>query len=94
MSNFNRSKKYKVNELIVSKKDDTGVSLLVSLDDSDCFYKIDGIASKAWEMLSNNQSIDEVIKNLSSQYPTHKDQLLSDLDAFFQDLVKLGVLIE
>lgn len=94
MSKFNRNIKYKINELIVSKKDENGASLLVSLDDSDSFYKIDGIASEAWEALCLDCDPEKVIKKLTILYPDHNDQLILDLDVFFQKLVDLKVLIE
>jgi hypothetical protein len=87
-------KKYSINELIVSKTDDQGSSLLVSLDESDSFYRIDGIASEAWNLLVQNPNLEEITKKLTAEYPDHKDQLLVDLEAFFLKLIELKVLIE
>jgi hypothetical protein len=38
--------------------------------------------------------LEEITKNLTAEYPDHKDQLLVDLEAFFLKLIELKVLIE
>jgi hypothetical protein len=92
MSLLNGTKEYKVSDLIVSKKDSAGISMLVSLDESENFYRIDGIASQAWEMIVEGLSLAQISQNLISQYPDHKEEVLKDLEAFIHKLIELKIL--
>jgi hypothetical protein len=92
MNELDLNKLYKVNDLIVSKKDSHGINMLVSLDESNFFYRIDGIASSAWDMLVEGLSFQEISEKLISQYPEHKTQVIQDLEEFFKQLIEMKIL--
>ncbi len=66
--------------------------MLVSLDESENFYRIDGMASQAWGMLEEGLSLSQISQNLISQYPDHKEEVLKDLEAFIHKLIELKIL--
>jgi hypothetical protein len=94
MSIMNSDKVYKVSELIVSKKDQAGVHMLVSLDESDNFFRIDGLASTVWDMLVAGKTAPFICQTLISQYPENKEQIDQDVAGLISKLIELKILEE
>jgi hypothetical protein len=94
MSILTSNKAYKVSDLIVSKKDSAGINLLVSLDESDNFFRIDGLASVVWDMLQKEHSFTFIHQTLTDKYPQNKDDVTRDLEALLKQLIELKILVE
>ncbi len=78
---------------VVSRKNQDGTVVLMKLDDSNVFFKIDGIAAQVWEELSNKQSVGELVKKFQEKYPKHADKVESDIDSFLRGLVEKSLVM-
>lgn len=94
MSKLDYDKIYPVSELIVSKRDSKGINLLVGLDDSQNFFKIDGIASDVWDLLLEAKTLNEIIIHVNEQYPDHLEQIKKDVEQLIHQLLELKVIKE
>jgi len=71
---------------LVARNNDDGTIVIMRMDESSLFFKIDGVAADIWKGLNKNQSLKEIFAEVKSQYDVEDDQLLSDLSTFIGDL--------
>lgn len=82
----------KFQEDIVTRKNENGSIVLMKMDDSDIFFKINGIAAEIYTEIEKGQKLNNIFKDLCSRYPDKEDQLISDIDSFLKKLDTLSLL--
>ena len=78
---------------IVCRQNQDGTVVLMKLDESDVFFKIDGIAAQVWNELSTHQSIKQINEKFAAKYPEHRANLEKDIRTFVGELLKRKLVI-
>lgn len=71
---------------LVARNNDDGTIVIMRMDESSLFFKIDGVAADIWKGLGKNQGLKEIFAEIKSQYDVEDEQLLSDISTFIGDL--------
>lgn len=80
-------------EIIVRKNQDETV-IVMRLDESAMFYKIDGIAAKVWSSLVERKTLTQLVEEFSNQHPEHKAQVGEDISNFVNDLLNKNLILK
>jgi hypothetical protein len=67
-----------------------GESVLLNLQNEQ-YYGLDDIGTRMWEVLTNNQSIEESYQVLLAEYQVEPEQLRQDLQSLIEKLVEHGL---
>ncbi|HAR43989.1 MAG TPA: hypothetical protein DCS07_15365 [Bdellovibrionales bacterium] len=78
---------------VVSRRNQDGTVILMKLDESNLFFKIDGIAAATWGEYENPVTLNALIEKYSAVYTENQDQLTRDLTAFHQELSRRGLIV-
>lgn len=82
-------------ENIVTRKNDNGSVILMKMDDSDNFYKIEGVASFIWrEAVDNCRSIGEIFDQIIKTHDVEPAQLDKDIKKLIDDLQSNQLIVE
>ncbi len=85
---INESLKLEKCEDVVSRKNANDVIVLMKMDDSSSFFKINGVAAQVWDLLNEGMSIKEVLDRLVNEYDVTRDQLYTDIKALVNTLIE------
>lgn len=77
---------------LVSRKNDDGTTILMKMDDSETFYKIDGVAAEVWNELSAGKSVKSVIEEVANTYETDPSTVENDVKNLLTDLEKFNLI--
>lgn len=92
MTNIDYSKTYSILEDVVSRNNQDGTFVLMKMDDSEMFYKIDGVAAEVWKGLEQKLNLDSIKNKLMSEYNVSESQLKSDIDQLVSTLLNKKLL--
>lgn len=79
---------------VIARKNQDGTVIVMRLDESSIFYKIDGIAAQVWGSLSQSKNMAQLITEFEQLYPENKTDLQKDIPPFLGDLLQKKLLIE
>lgn len=79
---------------IISRSNQDGTVILMRMDETNLFYKIDGIASAVWTELGNRTTLQNLITLFSEKYPAHRNKLEKDIPCFINELQKHDLLVK
>ncbi len=88
---------YKAASDIVARHNQDGTVIVMRLDESSLFYKINGLAAKVWASYgSSNEAkkLSNVVEEMASQHPEFSTRLQQDIPKFVSELVQKKLLIE
>ena len=81
-----------VSKETIARVNQDGTVIVMKLDESSLFYKIDGIAAEVWSCLTQQKTTTELLREIETKYPTFKSQLSSDVPQFIGELLKKNLL--
>jgi hypothetical protein len=55
------------------------------------YYSLDGVASRIWIFLLAGRTAHEIVTELIHEYDVSREQATGDVDRFFQDLERHGL---
>jgi transcriptional regulator CtsR len=84
--------KYELSEDIVSRTNQDGTVIIMKMDDSNNFYKINGVAAEIWTGLSAQKNMDIIIANILTQYNVTEEVLKNDAESLLKTLVQKQLL--
>lgn len=90
-SGFDSNTVFKPVSDIVSRQNQDGTIVIMKLDGDNVFYKINGVAAEIWSQFPENQSIGNIIKDLSKRYNVDETKIYQDSEAFLKELVNLNL---
>jgi hypothetical protein len=64
--------------------------VLLNLD-SECYFGLDEVGARMWDVLSSSPSIEAGIERLLEEYDVEPDRLRADVEAFVGGLVDNGL---
>jgi len=85
---------YQIASGTVARKNPDGSMIVMKMDDSSFFYKIDGIASEVWSLLSEKTSSDKLVSELTKKYPDFSENLQKDIPVFMTELLNKKLIME
>lgn len=71
-----------------------GSVILMRLDESSNFYKIDGIAAQIWQSLSNSKSVTDLISEQVEKLPQFATELKNDIPPFVASLLEKKLIVQ
>lgn len=87
------SKGLLVSKELIARKNQDGTVIIMKLDESTHFYKIDGIAADVWFGLAQQRSsLLELMPTLKSKYPKFQTELDADVPKFVLELLNKKLL--
>jgi hypothetical protein len=84
--------KYELSEDIVARTNQDGTVIIMKMDDSNNFFKINGVAAEIWTGLSAQKNMDVIIANILKQYNVTEDVLKNDAETLLKTLVQKQLL--
>lgn len=75
-----------VNDAILSRINSDGKVALISLDDDDAFFNIEGLAIKVWEGIDGKESVDGLIEKVLSDSSIPRERFFDDSYNFLKEL--------
>jgi hypothetical protein len=90
MSNIqiNDDSKFSKHEDVVSRKNANDIVVLMKMDDSSSFFKINGVAAEVWELIDSGMSVGEVVAKITSEYDVSEEQLKKDINGLLTSLLE------
>lgn len=82
----------KFHEEIVSRKNENGSVILMKMDNSDVFFKVDGIAADVYKELEKGQSLSDIFTSLSEKFPGKEDQITNDINSLLKKMRDFNLL--
>lgn len=79
-------KKVSVGSDLVARNNEDGTIVVMRMDESNLFFKIDGVAADVWKGLNANKDLKQIFAEVKAEYAVNDDQLLSDIEAFLNEL--------
>lgn len=90
---YNDETVFKRSEEIVDRKNNNeNVIVLMKMDDSSSFYKIRGVATEVWELLSEGKPVKTIIEEITGRYEAPKDKIREDVEKFLNELMEMDVI--
>lgn len=81
------NKVFEVQEDIVSRKNQDGTVVLMKMDDSEMFYKIDGVAASVWKAIEEKKEVGAIKTEIVGEFNVSPDQVNTDVESFINDLI-------
>ncbi len=79
---------------LIARRNQDGNVIVMRLDESSLFYKIDGIAAQVWGDLVDKKTADELVAKYQDLYPENKDDIQKDISNFIQMLFEKKLVVE
>ncbi len=86
---------YKFNTDVVSRKNQDGTFILMKMDDSDKFYKIDGLAANLVDKIQEGQTtVEQAVNEVHKETSAPMDRLRDDSANFVSKLIDSGFIVQ
>lgn len=73
---------------VVARTNQDGSLVLMKMDESNLFYKINGVAALVWKELHEGKSVEAVIEMIVADYDTTIEQARQDVEDLVQELIQ------
>lgn len=77
---------------IVSRKNQDGTVVLMRMDDSELFYKIDGIAAEFFSQIDGKKNLESLLQGMVEKHKAHEMQLVKDINSFVKKLLDMKMI--
>lgn len=81
------SSSYKPSDDTVARKNQDGTVVVMKMDDSNIFYKIDGVASEVWKLMIDGLTPEQIKTKILAEFDCTEDQVNEDVTKFMQELL-------
>jgi hypothetical protein len=81
-------------ESIISRHNADGTVILMKLDDTNFFYKLDGLAAPIWKELAKAKSVQGLVAHFGQVYPAHQDVIASDVSDVIKAFIDFKLVAE
>lgn len=71
---------------LITRQNQDGTVVIMKMDDSNTFFKVDGIAAHIWTSMQSNQELEDVFNEIHQEYNVSEEQLLKDMSNFITTL--------
>ena len=77
---------------LIARKNQDGTVIIMKLDESTHFFKIDGIAAEVWANLAQRSTMGELLQAVKNKHPKHHAELDVDIPKFVLELLNKNLL--
>jgi hypothetical protein len=81
-----------ISEDIVSRENKDGTVIVMKMDSSDKFCKIDGAAAELFKDLKKNIALKTSVENISKKHNVDLSTVHNDVSAFLKTLLTMGII--
>ena len=85
---------YQIAKGIVARKNQDRSIVVMKMDESSIFFKIEGTATEVWNLLSEKKSCRQIVSQLSSAHSGFGPQIEADVPKFVQELLEKKLIVE
>jgi hypothetical protein len=78
---------YKSSDDTVARKNQDGTIVVMKMDDSNIFYKIDGVASEVWKLMVDGLTPEQIKAKILNDFSCTQEQVDQDVATFMQELL-------
>lgn len=71
---------------LVARNNEDGTIVVMKMDESNLFFKIEGVATLVWKGLNESKNLKQIFADIKAEYDVSDDQLLGDVEKFLNDL--------
>lgn len=86
--------KYELAADIVSRVNQDGSVVIMKMDDSNNFFKINGVAAEIWTGLSNAKNVEDILSDILENYEVTPHLLKKDSDALINTLLEKNLILK
>jgi hypothetical protein len=83
---------FTISEDIVCRNNDDGTIVVMNLDNSDAFFKIDGIAAEVFQLINSKRSFSKIVDTIHDAYEYDKERILSDTSNLLSQLLAKNII--
>lgn len=76
---------------IVCRNNEDGSIVVLRIDSGDEFFKIEGVASEAFELIDSKRTLGEIVKMIDVAYGVGEEVICKDVSIFFSDLLAKNI---
>ncbi len=77
---------------VVCRENADGTIIVMRLDNSDEFYKIDGIAAEVFQLIDSKRSLVKIVDMVHTAYEHDKETILKDSSEFLSQLLSKNII--
>ncbi len=85
---FNPDSVYKKPEDVVARANQDGTFVVMKMDDSNIFFKIEGVSTLVWKGLIEGQTPKKLSDSITKEYNVSIDQVTKDIEEFIGKLLE------
>jgi len=78
-------------EDVVCRENNDGSVIVMRLDNSDEFYKIDGVAAEVFELIDSKRTLGAIVEMIHTAYEVEKNLILEDSSKLLSDLLSKNI---
>lgn len=78
---------FKVAEDIISRTNQDGTCVLMRMDDSSVFFKIDGVAAEVWQEIAKGSKANSILDQLAQKHSVEISVLANDTKNFLEEII-------
>jgi hypothetical protein len=84
---FNKNTCYKKPDDVVARTNQDGTFVVMKMDDSNVFFKINGVAADVWKGLLEGKTPEALIGEIEQSYESPRDVIEADVSQFITELL-------
>jgi ornithine carbamoyltransferase len=84
--------KFELTQDVVARTNQDGTVIIMKMDESNTFYKINGIAADYWRSLTNKVATQDFINNAIKEYNVTKETIESDISNLLATLLNKNLI--
>lgn len=85
---FNPDSVFKKPEDVVARANQDGTFVVMKMDDSNIFFKIEGVSTQVWKGLIEGQTPTKLSESITQEYNVTSDQVKKDIEEFIAKLLE------
>ena len=90
---FNSDFSYVSAKSLVTRRNQDGTVILMKMDESSFFYKINGLSAEIWSTLDTRKTAAALIEFFSGQLPAHTEHMQHSIPKFLNALWEKGLIV-
>lgn len=90
---INLDMKVEIDPDTISRVNQDGTVIVMTMSEDEFFYKIDGVAAEMWQLFSNkDKNLNSIIGQIAEEYSIPKEQVTKDTQAFLTKAIELKLI--
>lgn len=85
---------YKMSEDVVVRKNQDGTMIMMKMDDSNVFFKVQGVSVNVLKGIQDSKGPQDIINEITSEYDVKAAQVEADVEDFLTKLVSKDLLVK